>query len=96
MFTIKYRTFPLTEIQPPPNSASPACYSEHELIDGPFAMVSKEMDDGYVVVHAHRDFTAPGMTFGPHKAQEAAGSPGPRPTLWVMNEHGATVAKYDL
>jgi hypothetical protein len=94
MFTIKYRTYSVSRIQPPADCIAPtAFYDEHELIDGPFAMVSKEIDDGYVVVYAHREHNAPGMTFGPVKV-DAAGQP--RPTLWVMNEAGATVAKYDL
>jgi hypothetical protein len=51
------------------------------------------MDQGYTVVHAHRDEFAPGYTFGPVKHGEAG---MPRPAVWVMNEHGSTVAKYDL
>jgi hypothetical protein len=94
MFTIKYRSYSLSQNQPPADCIAPtAFYDEHELIDGPFAMVSKELEDGYTVVHAHRDHNALGMSFGPVKAG-AAGQP--RPTLWVMNEAGATVAKYDL
>lgn len=93
MFTLKYRSYSLAKVQPPADCTSGPFYDEHELIDGPFAMISKEMDDGYIVIHAHRDHNSPGMTFGPVKADEAG---KPRPTLWVMNEQGATVAKYDL
>ena len=93
MFTIKYRSYSLS---PKQSSDVPTCYDEHELIDGPFAMISKEYQDGYQVVHAHRDHNAPGMTFGPCIYDEVAGVHHPRPTLWVMNESGATVAKYDL
>jgi hypothetical protein len=92
MFTIKYRSYSLSRTQNEDESA-PRCYDEHELIDGPFATVSKEIEDGFVVVHAHRDHNSPGMTFGPIRAGEAG---QPRATLWVMNEAGATVAKYDL
>lgn len=96
MFTIKYRSYSLSRTQNEDESA-PRCYDEHELIDGPFAMVSKELDDGYVVVHAHRDHNYPGMTFGPIKSDNpTTDGPAPRPTVWVMNEAGATVAKYDL
>ena len=95
MFTVKYRSYCLSAKQPPADCTAPsAFYDEHELIDGPFAMVSKEMDDGWTVIHAHRDHNSPGMTFGPCKNDADAG--WPRPTLWVMNEAGATVAKYDL
>jgi hypothetical protein len=92
MFTIKYRSYTLSAKQ----SSDGPFYDEHELIDGPFAMISKEMDDGYPVVYAHRDHNAPGTAFGPVQIPETAGQRQPRPTLWVMNESGATVAKYDL
>lgn len=99
MFTIKYRCY--NRIDPKPSHGDPLgqrpTYTENEQIHGPFAFVSFEVDDdGYVVVHAHRDNTAPGMTFGPCLLPEVAGEVHPRPTLWVMNEAGATVAKYDL
>jgi hypothetical protein len=94
MFTVKYRSFQRSQNQPPADCVAPsALYDEHELIDGPFAMISKELDDGWTVVHAHRDHNSPGVTFGPVKHGEAG---MPRPTVWVMNESGATVAKYDL
>lgn len=90
MFTIKYRTY---NPSPKQDGGTTCFYDQCELIDGPFALVSQEMDDGYIVVHAHRDHEAPGTMFGPVRADEAG---KPRPTLWVMNEQGATVAKYDL
>jgi hypothetical protein len=94
MFTTKYRSYNLSSNQPPPDCVAPKhFYDEHEMIEGPFVQVSKEMVDGYVVVYAHRDFNSPGMTFGPVQNYAAD---QPRPTLWVMNESGATVAKYDL
>lgn len=94
MFTIKYRTLELAPQQP---SDGPSNYTFHEQIHGPFHMVSQEVDsDGHTVVHAHRDDCSPGMMFGPWAPAETAGSPRPGPTLWVMNEQGATIAKYDL
>lgn len=95
MFTIKYRTYSLARTQPKDCSSGPF-YDENEQIHGPFELVSKEQDeDGYTVVHCHRG-TDPALTFGPFNQPEAAGSKRPRPTLWVMNSAGATVAKYDL
>jgi hypothetical protein len=93
MFTIKYRTYSVSRIQ---NGApnSPTMYDENEQIHGPFELVSKEQDEnGFTVVHCHRAGDAPGMTFDPLRT-DAAGQP--QSTLWVMNEAGATVAKYDL
>jgi hypothetical protein len=92
MFTIKYRTYCLSHAQP---QDGPACYDEHEMIEGPFELISKEADEnGDVVVYAHKDAGTPGITFGPHLVDKEARAP--RPTLWVMNAQGATVAKYDL
>lgn len=104
MFTIKYRTFERAHQQ---NAAagSPTYYDEHEQIHGPFALISKETDEnGYPVVHAHRSENEPGMTFTHSRIrdledQQVAGQPeppAPLSTLWVMNEQGATIAKYDL
>jgi hypothetical protein len=94
MFYTKYRSYSLSDNQPPVDCIAPKrFYDECEMIEGPFVQISKEMSQGYVVVHAHRSFDAPGMTFGPVIAEEAG---KPRPILWVMNEAGATVAKYDL
>lgn len=93
MFTIKYRSYQPCAKQPEAGDGANKFYDEIDLIDGPFNIVSKEMDDGYTVVHAHRGPEMLGMTFGPVKADEAG---KPRPKLWVMNEQGATVATYDL
>lgn len=97
MFTVKYRTYSLSPKQP---AEGPRFYDECELIHGPFELVSKEVDeDGEIVVHAHRAGGAPGMTFKHcdiREDQVAGQLPRPRSTLWVMNESGATVAKYDL
>jgi hypothetical protein len=51
-----------------------------------------------MVVHAHREGGAPGCTWGPvpHEDRAPGTQPAPRPTLYVMNESGATVAKYDF
>lgn len=89
MFTIKYRTFALS---PKQDNHGPY-YDMCEQIHGPFGFVSQETDDGCRVVYAHRDDGAPVMTFGPVKVGVAG---QPCPTLWVMNEQGATIAKYDL
>jgi hypothetical protein len=88
MFTIKYRSYrPLTN--------SLTNYVTHELIDGPFSLVSQEVDeDGHIVVHAHRTSAESGTMFGPWVP--CVGDPTPGPIVWVMNENGATVAKYDL
>jgi hypothetical protein len=91
MYTMKYRYYARSNTQPA--DASHTAYDEFEMIQGPFSYVSAEWDDGWRVVHAHRNDTEPGYTFGPVK-DAAAGQP--RPTLYVMNDHGATVAKYDL
>jgi hypothetical protein len=92
MFTIKYRTYSPARTQP---SEGPTFYDENEQIHGPFDLVSKEQDeDGYTVVHCHRGGD-PAIMFSDRR-DESAGSKRPRTTLWVMNESGATVAKYDL
>lgn len=100
-FTIKYRRYNPSAQQPGPDVVAPRFfYDAQETIDGPFAFVSQEMVDGYVVVYAHRSYDeTPGMTYGPCKSGGDRGTiegDAPRPTLWVMNEAGATVAKYDL
>jgi hypothetical protein len=96
MFTIKYQTFSLSPTQPA--DAPGSFYDRSEQIHGPFAMVSQEYKEGYSVVYCHRTEDALGMTFGPFIPPEQGdgGSRHPRPTLWVMNEQGATIAKYDL
>lgn len=95
MFTIKFRTYSPARTQPADCSSGPS-YDENEQIHGPFELVSKEQDeDGYTVVHCHRG-TDPAITFSDDHKDEAAGSKRPRPIVWVMNEQGATIAKYDL
>lgn len=97
--TVKYRSY---ELGPKQCSGGPPLYDEHEQIHGPFEFVSKEMKDGYPVVHCHLDGGQPGITFGPIRSagdDAAAGTDTyqpPRPTVWVMNYYGATIAKYDL
>lgn len=97
MFTVKYQSFQPCAQQP---SEGPTHYDRVEQIQGPFELVSQEMKDGYIVVYAHRDACAPGVMFGPFVEPDtnslAPVSSAPRPTVWVMNDHGATVAKYDL
>lgn len=88
MFTIKYRRFNPAGQAPDGRSN----FLPVESIDGPFTHVSQEWQDGYAVVYAHRG-DALGMTYGPHGYGEDY---EPRPTLWVMNEQGATIAKYGL
>ena len=77
------------------SSSVPVSYDQVESIDGPFCSVSQEYDRGYMVVYAHRSPSELGMTYGPIMEPDGTNQP-PRPTLWVMNEQGATVAKYDL
>lgn len=90
MFTIKYRTLHPSDSQ---QTEGPTHYDSCEQLHGPFTFVSQERESGYPVVYAHNG-DAPGMTFGPIKT--AGSNESMRPTLWVMNEAGATVAKYDL
>jgi hypothetical protein len=99
MFTIKYRFFVLADQQP---QEGPKHYDQCESCHGPFEVVSQERRRGFIVVHGIDPAGQP-MTFGPHQIDSleaaAAGdleSQAPRPTVWVMNEAGATVAKYDL
>lgn len=95
MFTIKYRCYDRAPAQP---AEGPTNYNENEQLHGPFDVISKEQDeDGYTLVHGHYPGElSPCMTFGPFKPPETAGEYHPRPTLWVMNESGATVARYDI
>lgn len=92
MFTIKYRSWEVCDRQPTPAPASP-CYSQLERLDGPFAAVSTRYENGLLAVSCDRNDMTPGMTYGPVQPTEGN---VPRPTLWVMNEQGATIAKYDL
>lgn len=94
MFTIKYRTFTPSATQCA-DPGSPTYYDQNEQLHGPFDLVSQEMQDGLIVIYAHNG-DDPGTTFGPFRPPETANEEPPRPTLWVMNEAGATVAKYDL
>jgi hypothetical protein len=99
MFTVKYRTYNLAPVQNA-DPLAPRCYDEVEMIYGTFELVSKEQDvDGNTVVHCHRPGGDPGLTIKhcDHGPEPAAGQlPAPRSKCWVMNEQGATVAKYDL
>lgn len=72
--------------------------TECDRIDGPYESIATRYEDGYLTVYASRNYLQPGMTYGPVIGPELPpGTPqGPRPTLWVMNEAGATIAKYDL
>lgn len=90
-FTVKYRMFEVSGLQP---ADGPPLFRPVELLDGPFHHISQSWEDGRMVVHCHRDEVSPGMPYGPVIHAEA--DDRPRPTLWVMNEQGATVAKYDL
>lgn len=117
MLTVKYRSFVPTS---PQVAGAPIEFVAHEQIHTGFDMVSQEIEEGNMVVHAHRGGD-PGMMFGPwlqpelspeeiaefEKQSNLAGQgrtdapaplrhPTPRPTVWVMNENGATVARYDL
>ena len=98
MFTIKYRSYSPSDVQ---QGGGFPCYDQNEQLHGPFDLISQEMVQGRLVVYAHRG-AEPGMSFGPWVGAEIPApsdtpqSAAPRPTLWVMNESGATVAKYDL
>lgn len=104
MFTIKYRYFePGSLVAPKPGSDCHApgrpTYTEAERIDGPYVSVSQRWENGYAIVTADRGDVSPGMTYGPiiNSGDEVEPNmPYPRPTLWVMNDRGATIAKYDL
>jgi hypothetical protein len=91
MFTIKYRFYNLAAQQP---TEGPQFYDQCESCHGPFEVVSQERSDGYIVVHGIDPAGQP-MTFGPYNPPDQVAS-APRPIVWVMNEAGATVAKYDL
>lgn len=96
MFTIKYRYYTLTQ---QPQGVEFICYDENESMHGPYDVISKGMENGYPTVQG---IPEPGpnlpMTFGPFTPPSDSPHPEkhPRPTVWVMNEAGATVAKYDL
>jgi hypothetical protein len=94
MFTIKYRFYTLAAAQ----SVDGPFYDQCESCHGPFEVVSQERDqNGSIVVHGIDPNGQP-MTFGPARAEESAvlHNPSPRPVIWVMNDHGATIARYDL
>ncbi len=90
MFTIKYRYYELCA--PAPDTPAPQ-YSQCERLDGPYESVSTRYENGELTVYCSRNELSPGMTYGP--IGETAND-FPRPTLWVMNAQGATIAKYDL
>lgn len=94
-FTIKYRSWGLAVAQDPEHYP---VYSQTELISGPWDLVSQEVEGGCVVVHAHAhaEKADSRMTYGPWLPPEGDGPASPRPIVWVMNESGATVARYDL
>lgn len=93
--TVKYRSYTLASAQP---VEGPKHYDECEQIHGPYAYVEKSMKDGLPVIYCHDSDGNPGMTFGPFQGEDrvAGEEPAPRPTVWVMNYYGATIAKYDL
>jgi hypothetical protein len=94
MFTIKYRFYALSPLQSPEGPFYDQCESCH----GPFETVSQERDaNNCIVVHGIDPAGQP-MTFGAvaRDEQRVAGQPPPRPVVWVMNDAGATIAKYDL
>lgn len=97
MFTIKYRTY---NPAPPVDGMINSGWLQHEQIWGPFEFVTQEAaDDGKSIIYGHYK-AIPGetgglpMTFGPIGDDWPQNQP--RPMLWVMNEQGATIAKYDL
>jgi hypothetical protein len=68
-------------------------------------VVSQSRENGYITVTGVPE---PGsnelqMTFGPHNPQSGVDESAnivrkqaPRPIIWVMNEHGSTISRYDL
>jgi hypothetical protein len=97
MFTIKYRTW-----NPAPEdseTAIPGSWVKTEQLWGPFEFVSSETRAnglevyGYYKGYHDGDQRGLPMTFGPFCD---APKEQPHPVLWVMNESGATVAKYEL
>ena len=93
MFTIKYRYYQLSDQQPPEDCLAPTKFwQEHEQLHGPYIGINKIMVNGYQMVECF-DYTNPPNTFGPYDHLEEG---QPRPVIWVMNEQGATIAKYDL
>lgn len=95
MFTIKYRSHRLADAQ---DSETYPRFVAHEQISGPYAFVSQEIENGRAVVYCHDEHGDSRLMLGPWvPAGPADGIPeGPRPTVYVMNASGATVAKYDL
>lgn len=92
MFTIKYRSHVPADTQ---QAGVPIAYDTVEQLSGPYHLISQEVEKGSIVVYAHDIHGNSQCTFGPHVWSETLSGP-PRPTLWVMNENGATVARYDL
>lgn len=95
-FTVKYRSF---------EAAVPSRYDPLaqrpipvEQLHGPYAMVCQGHEGGDVAVYCHDEHGDCRITFGPWLPPERTelGDPIPRPTVYVMNAAGATVAKYDL
>lgn len=68
-------------------------FAQNEMIDGPYESVSTRYEGHDLTVYCRRNELHPGMTYGPIGETE---NNFPRPTLWVMNAQGATIAKYDL
>lgn len=95
MFTVKYRAWERADAQPPADATNGPVYSILERLDGPFSEIATRYEDGYLVVSCRRDGGEPGMCYGP-VIQPEDDPRMPRPILWVMNEQGATIAKYDL
>lgn len=93
MFTVKFRHYELSDQQPPKDCVAPKkFYDECEYVSGPYQTVQKRMDDGWQIVTAY-DGANPGYTWGPFKDLDEG---QPRPTIWVMNDQGSTIAKYEL
>lgn len=92
MFTIKYRSYQLSKLQ---DSNGPY-FDEIEQLSGPYAHICKDIKNNAPIIYAHENLESPATcTFGPVVYDEDATHP-PRPTVFVMNERGATVASYRL
>lgn len=100
MFTTKYRYY---EPAPTPPDCISGGFTPCERIDGPYGSVSARWEGGRQIVYCDCGEANPGMTFGPINNDEPCTIAEaekqrnfPRPTLWVMNAQGSTIATYHL
>lgn len=92
-FTLKYRYWALSPAQESDNFPN---YMELEALSGPWDYVFKDMELGLPLIRAHNEGGSGSATYGPFLREELDRPGSPHPVVWVMNESGATVAKYEL